>query len=85
MPLVDILGTAPMKNLLTQLVQELKGMNARLESISADVAVQGSFLVKCRTDQGCKLCRKDVECELAEVGSNGYLEESQDPSMLLYY
>lgn len=85
MPLVDISGTAPMKNLLTQLVQELKGMNARLESISADVAVQGSFLVKCRTDQGCKLCRKDVECELAEVGSNGYLEESQDPSTLLYY
>ena len=85
MPLVDISGTTPMKNLLTQLVQELKGMNARLESISADVAVQGSFLVKCRMDQGCKLCQKDVECELAEVGSNGYLEESQDPSTLLYY
>ena len=60
-------------------------MNAQLESISADVAVQGSFLVKCWMDPGFKLCWKDVECELAEVGSNGYLEESQDPSTLLYY
>ena len=67
-----------------QLVQEVKGMNTWLESISGDVAIQGGMLAKLQTDQGCNVCRRDIGHGLAEVKSEEDIQESQKPSMFYY-
>ena len=79
-----MLNTTTMEELLTQLVQEVKGMNTRLESISGDVAIQGGMLAKLQTDRGCNVCWTDIGHDLAEVESEEDIQESQKPFMFYY-
>ena len=74
---VNTPSTATVQELLTDLVREVKGMNTWLTGISSDVAVQGEMLAKLRTDQGCKVCRENVERSPAEVESADDIQESQ--------
>ena len=81
---VNTSNTTTMEELLMQLVQEVKGMNTWLESISGDVAIQGGMLVKLQMDRGCNVCWRDVGHGLAEVESEEDIQESQKPSMFYY-
>ena len=77
---VNTLSTATVQELLTDLVWEVKGMDSWLMGISSHVAVQGEMLAKLQTDQGCKMCRENIEHSLAEVESADDIQESQKPS-----
>ena len=59
-------------------------MNFQLESISSDIAIQGGMLAKLQTDQGCRVCQKDIEHDLVNVKSEDDIQESQKPSPLYY-
>ena len=64
-----------MEELLTQLLEDIKGINFQLESISSDIAIQGGMLAKLQMDQGCRVCWKDIEDDI---------QESQKPSPFYY-
>ena len=73
-----------MEELLTQLLEDIKGINFQLESISGDIAIQGGMLAKLQMDQGCRVCRKDIEGGLVNVKSEDDIQESQKPSPFYY-
>ena len=69
--------TTMIEELLTQLVEDIKGMNFWLEIISGDIAIQGGMLAKLQMDQGCRVCQKDIEHGLVNVEGEDDIQKSQ--------
>ena len=74
---VQVSSTVTMED-LQQLVQEIKEMQVQLESIKADVALQGKVLAQSTVDHSCRVCRGDVERGHSATDWSD-AEESQDP------
>jgi len=73
-------STPPTRDVLAELVHEIKQINVHLECIRADVALHGEVLGRISMDRSCRVCRAEEEHGHEVESSWSDMEESQDPT-----